>query len=60
MWVKDIKTGEVADLDESVVKAWPGGYVPAERPKNQKPSSRAASSVSASSEASKKENTNGS
>lgn len=58
MWVKDIKTGEVADLDESVVKAWPGGYVPAERPK-AKSSSRAASSVSASSEASKKENTDG-
>lgn len=58
MWVKDIKTGEVADLDESVVKAWPGGYVPAERPK-AKQAVRSGSSVSASSEASKKEKDNG-
>lgn len=55
MWVKDIKTGEVADLDESVIKAWPGSYVAAERPK-AKQAGRSGSSVSASSETTKKEN----
>lgn len=45
MKVKEIRTGKVVDVPESVVKGWPGSYV--QVPTNEKPSSRAASTVSA-------------
>lgn len=59
MWVKDIETREVVDLSVEQIKLWPGRYVAAAAPKS-KQAVRSGSSVSASSEASKKENTHGS
>lgn len=41
--VKELATGKVVEVPESLVKAWPGSYVLAPK----KPSSRAASTVSA-------------
>lgn len=45
MKVKEVKTGKVIDVPESVVQAWPGSYVRADE--SQKPSDRAVSTVSA-------------
>lgn len=50
--VKDLDTGQVADVPESQVEMWPGRYVLAPK---QKPSKRAASSRSATAEPDKKE-----